>query len=97
MRAIVQAVLWRKSEQPYSAFVYVDGLSKTKRRAYTQALRAQGVLVHQVRGIPKDENSPLTRLADALAGFVRDALSGEDDEAKQLLERAKRDRDVIEL
>lgn len=95
--AIAHALQWKKSEQLHNAVIYVDGLSKTKRRSYTLELRTRGVTVYQVRGVAKDENSPLTRLADALAGFVRDALSGEDDEAKQLLEQAKRNRDVIEL
>lgn len=97
VRTIAQALQWKKSEQPYNAIIYVDGLSKTKRRSYTLELRTQGVSVYQVRGVAKDENSPLTRLADALAGFIRDAISGEDDDAKQLLEQAKRNRDVIEL
>jgi hypothetical protein len=97
VKAVARAVLWKKPQQPYIASIYVDGLSKDKRRDYTGRLREQGVSIYQVRGVAKDENSPLTRLADALAGFVRDAIGDEDGEAKQLLERAKHDGDVIEV
>jgi hypothetical protein len=97
VKAIARAVLWNKPQQPYFVSIYVDGLSKDKRRDYTSRLRGQGVSIYQVRGVAKDENSPLTRLADALAGFVRDAIGDEDDEAKQLFERAKHDGDVIEV
>ena len=97
VNAIARSVLWKKQEHTYFALIYVDGLSKGKRRDYTSKLREQGVSVRQVRGIAKDENNPFTRLADALAGFVRDALSGEDSEALQLLKWAERKRAVIEV
>ena len=43
-----------------------------------------------------DETDSLMRLADAIAGFVRAALSGHD-EMQALLEKARRDEYIREL
>ena len=39
------------------------------------------------KGVTKDENNALVRLADAVAGFVRDVLDG-NEEAKMLFDNA---------
>ena len=96
VRAIARAVLWSSPKFPYAALVYVDGLSREKRHSYSAKLRNLGVSVYQVRGVARDESSPLTRLADALAGFVRDAETG-DAEAQAMLKRAKQDQEIIEV
>jgi len=59
----------------YSASIWVDGLSKNKRHRYGSELRKLGISVSKVQGVIKDENNALTRLSDAIAGFVRDAVS----------------------
>ena len=96
VRAIARAVLWSSPKFPYAALVYVDGLSREKRHSYSARLRNLGVSVYQVRGVAQDESSPLTRLADALAGFVRDAKTG-DMEAQAMFERASHDQEIIEV
>ncbi|NJM41627.1 MAG: DUF3800 domain-containing protein [Anaerolineae bacterium] len=96
IKAIARAVLWDKPKFPYAVLVYVDGLSRDKRHSYSAGLRDLGVSLYQIRGVARDESSPLTRLADALAGFVRDAETGES-EAQILLELAKRDGEVVEV
>ena len=54
-------------------FVYVDGLVKTQYKEYKNRLRQLGCPIEKVRG-GKDENEPLIRLADAVAGATRDLL-----------------------
>ena len=75
--AIARAVRDTRPIGNYKTLIYVDGLSKTKRHEYAVNLRHLGLSVRQVRGIARDESNSLIRLADALAGFVRDALEGE--------------------
>lgn len=72
----------------YSAEVYVDGISQTKRKAYQTSLRQLKVKVRKVHQA-RDESYPLIRLADAMAGLVRDATQGQP-EAKKLVEQAKK-------
>ena len=60
----------------YEALVYVDGLSRTDRFVVGAGLRHRHVKVKMVRGLT-DESSSLIRLADAMAGFVRDYLEGD--------------------
>lgn len=63
------------SLDPFDApvFVYVDGLVKTQYKEYKNRLRQLGCPIEKVRG-RKDENEPLIRLADAVAGATRDLL-----------------------
>lgn len=99
-RACIQGVaqaLHGHSSTPYAATVYIDALAETKRYEYTRELRQLGVTVEKVRGVAKDENSPLTRLADAVAGFVRDVLEGIAGKPKILFESATRRGVLVEL
>ncbi len=59
-----------------SIHVYVDGLPKTQYREYKARLRRLECRVEKVRG-RKDENEPLIRLADAVAGATRHLLKPE--------------------
>jgi len=88
--AISRAVSWRKPKGRFTTSVYVDGLSKSKRHRYGATLRRMGTPVHQVRGVTRDESNALTRLADAVAGFVRDAMESRSGEVRTLFERATR-------
>ena len=95
--AVVKSINRLKPVGTYTALVYVDGLTKTKRREYGVALRRHGLHVRQVRGIEKDENNALTRLADAIAGFVGDALNNTSRDIKILFERIKRSGVLMEV
>ena len=64
----------------YTTLIYIDGLSRTKRREYGARFRRVGLPVRRVRGITRDESNALIRLADSIAGFVRDALESESGE-----------------
>ncbi len=56
--------------------MFVDGLKRSERHRFSAGLKRLNVRVRKVRGVRKDENDPFIRLADAIAGFVRDYLEG---------------------
>ena len=97
VEAIAKAVLLDKSAKDYSTLIYVDGLSKTKRRQYAVGLRRFGIHIRKVMGVARDESNAVTRLADSIAGFVGDALNGRFKEIKELYERARREGILIEV
>ena len=65
-------------------YVHVDGLTKTKRGDYKTRLRKFSCPVRKVRGIRRDENEPLIRLADAIAGASRDLLEHRNNELREI-------------
>lgn len=67
--------------------VYVDGLVRTQYKEYQVRLRRLGCQIEKVRG-GKDENEPLIRLADAVAGATRDLLEFQDTELKTIFSNA---------
>ena len=89
-QAIARAVM---NFDPLGAFkltIYVDGLSESKRREYANQLKAGVSSFVTVRGVPRDEASPLIRLADAAAGFIQDAQGEQSREVVELFARAQR-------
>jgi hypothetical protein len=94
---IAKAVQWRKPVEDYTTLIWVDGLSKTKQHEYGSELRKLGISTSKVRGVVKDENNSLTRLADAIAGFVRDVLDGDTGEIRQLFDEARQREILIEV
>ncbi len=70
----------------YKATVIVDGLRREETDRFAKGLRQLGVTVKKVRG-QRDESDALIRLADNMAGFIRDALEGKS-YAKELYEKA---------
>ena len=77
-------------------YVHVDGLTKTKRNDYKTQLRKSSCPVRKVSGIRKDENEPLIRLADALAGASRDLLEHRDSELRDIFALALQQGVLIE-
>jgi hypothetical protein len=57
----------------------------------------QGVPTRKVQGVTKDESNALVRLADALAGFVVDALKGDSEAIKSLYSQALRRGELVEV
>ena len=66
--AIARAVRQIAPVDEYTTTTYIDALSKSKRHIYGALLRKSGIATHKVQGVTKDENNPLVRLADAVAG-----------------------------
>jgi hypothetical protein len=95
--AIVKVVGWNKPTEKFTTLVYVDGLKKTKRREYGVRLRKLGLPVRKIQGVTKDESNALIRLADAIAGFVGDALEGKSDEINDLFEKTRSEEVLIEV
>lgn len=85
--AIVKGII-KKAEDNYKATIFIDGLGKHQRRAVGARLRRKGIRVEKVRGL-RDESDEFIRLADAIAGFVRDYIE-EQDYALALCEEALR-------
>lgn len=75
-----------KAKDPYSVTILVDGLGKKERYHFAAGLRRLKVKVRKVRGV-RDQSDAFIRLADAVAGFVRDYLEG-DETMKKLYEDA---------
>lgn len=70
----------------YKATILVDGLPRAHINWFGSEMRKRGISTRKVRGIRKEENDSLMRLADAICGFARAALI--DQEYAKLLEEA---------
>jgi len=70
----VVAAIEAQPQSPEKVTIFVDGLPRSQERHVGSELRRLNVSVRKVRGVRKDENDALIRLADAVCGFVRAAL-----------------------
>lgn len=68
--------------------IYVDGLTRSKQSDYGVELRRLGVVRASFHRTT-DQSSPLIRLADALAGLVRESEEDRDAEAARILKQGK--------
>ncbi|RKU18304.1 hypothetical protein C6503_09655 [Candidatus Poribacteria bacterium] len=93
---IAKAIL-RLSPSNSHVYVYVDGLAKAKRSAYKTGLRQLGFPVKKVIRVSKDENEPLIRLADALAGAAGELLKHQAPDLETLFSEAKQRGSLVEL
>ena len=73
---VAKAIIKKADDREYSVTVYVDGLSKADVVNFGKELKALNIKRRKVKGVRKDENNALIRLADALCGLVRDAREG---------------------
>lgn len=85
IEALSRALARSKLPNNYKLFLYIDALSKTQKTRYKAGIRARGFGVHKIRGVKKDENNPMIRVADTFAGFIADAY--DDDYGKRRLEK----------
>lgn len=67
----IAKVINTKTKDSYQAIIIIDGLNEKERQRVARGLRQLRIKYGKVRG-SRDEASPLIRLADALAGFLRD-------------------------
>ncbi len=95
VRTIAEA-LKARGERDYRATVFIDGLSRSLEQAVGLRLRRLGIPAKKVRGVRKEENDTLIRLADAVCGFVRDAMEGQP-EMHALLERGLKNGVLVNL
>ena len=80
-----------------SVFVYVDALGNKKGHNYKTRLRKLRCSVKKVRGIRKDENEPLIRLADAVAGAAAELLKYDSEDLGEIFSQAKQRGTLVEL
>ena len=83
------------TQESYAATVYIDGLQRTEEHRFARGLRKLRISARKVRGM-KDEGDVFIRLADAIAGFVRDGLNN-DDEIGLLCKRALKEKRIQEV
>jgi pimeloyl-ACP methyl ester carboxylesterase len=72
---IANAVAAHAAGRRFKVTVIIDGLRRDEVHAVSVGLRRLRIPVRKVRGA-RDESNALGRLADAMAGFVRDAEEG---------------------
>ena len=94
---ISKAIHRHGPQEKHAATIYIDALPKSRRRLYSTELRKLGVRTRKVMGVRRDENNPLTRLADALAGFLRDAIQEDSEEAVRLFHQARSKGMLVEV
>ena len=75
IQTIARAIQAAKTSTRYKASIFIDGLTRPEFRDVGPALRRIGVAREKVRGV-RDESDALIRLADAIAGLVRENLEG---------------------
>ena len=91
---IAQAIL-HKAEDNYQAIIYIHRLNRADRKRISVGLGQQNIRKKKVRGL-RETSSALIRLADAMAGFLRDCEEGEA-YTKDLFRRFLNQRFVIKL
>jgi hypothetical protein len=75
-KAIGAYVAQQKTGFKYKVTVNIDGLKGSEDLRMGTALRRLGIKTKKVHGV-RDESEPLIRLADRMAGLVRDAKAGQ--------------------
>lgn len=73
--ALASAIHKARRQEHYKASIFIDGLQKSEVMGVSAKLRKIGVRTEKVRGV-RDESHVLIRLADAIAGFIRDYREG---------------------
>lgn len=96
INGIAKAILRLSLSNSY-VYVYVDGLAKAKRSVYKTGLRQLSSPVEKVIRVGKDENEPLIRLADALAGAAGELCKHQAPDLETLFSQAKQRGILIEL
>ncbi len=81
----------------YTFNVYVDGLSKKDEKYYGSQLHHLGIHTKKVKGVKKDENNPMIRLADSICGFVRDVIEEKTEESERIFDKAVKDKVLVEV
>lgn len=94
---IAKAIHFKEPSGKYTTIIYIDGLFKTKRGIYGSELRKLGIPTRKVQGVTRDGSNSLIRLADTIAGFVRDAIDGKSEEITRIYKEAKANGALVEI
>ncbi len=71
----IDAFCHREGIENYKATIVIDGLHRSVQHRMGKLLRNLGIRTKSVRG-ERDETNPMIRLADAIAGIVRESSEG---------------------
>lgn len=93
---IAKAICYREPNI-YTTSIYIDGLTKNKKNEYGSELRKLGIPTKKVQGVLKDENNSLVRLADSVAGFVRDALFSNEEISTKLFQKVIKNGGLVNV
>lgn len=93
--AIAKTLHTKLGQNPVIYSLIVDALVIKQRLILGANLRKLGISVAKVRG-KRDQSDAILRLADALAGFVRDATEN-DHKSKALFNKAVKNRLITEV
>lgn len=94
IEAIVQGIA-KQAIPDYKVTVVIDSLGKREGKTIGTRLRRRGIRVEKVRGVPH-RSDEFIRLADAMAGFVRDYLEGKH-YANNLYQQAMQSSAIVQL
>lgn len=91
----VAKAIYQRAQGDYKATILVNGLNEKGIHKFSNGLRKLKIRIRKVRRI-KDRSDPLIRLADAMAGFLRDYKEGQD-YAKKFFQQAVENQIVKEV
>lgn len=94
---IAKAIKSIRDSEKKIFIILVDALGERDQRFYGSQLRHLGIHTKKVRGIKKDENDALIRLADSICGFVRDVKEEQEENSVKLYKNALKDKVLIEV
>lgn len=94
---IAKSINTLKDYKEFTFNVYVDGLSKKDEKYYGSQLHHLEIHTKKVKGVKKDENNPMVRLADSVCGFVRDVIEESTEESERIFYKAIKDKVLVEV
>lgn len=94
--SIAETLHAKQTADQVSSEVYVDGLTKSKRPQYALQLRKLGISNARLHRAT-NQSSPLIRLADSLAGLIRDHFGSNDKEASLIFNRGTRNNSIVKI
>ena len=82
--ALAQAILMYSDKLPTESTIIIDGLKSAEQIKVSRLMKIFNIKYEKIRGA-RDESEPVLRLADSIAGLVRDAEEKNDFSQKLLL------------
>lgn len=82
--ALAQAILIFSDKLPTESTIVIDGLKSAEQSKVSRVMKIFNIKYAKIRG-SRDESEPVLRLADSIAGLVRDAEEKNDISKKLLL------------
>lgn len=96
IEAISKVLAKNAPKEKHTNIIKIDGeIGRKKIEKYTKTIRRNGVHVKKVKPVRKAEDDPITRLADAIAGFVADALEQTNKDIAELHKQMINNRRIV--